>query len=137
MIKLLIEDNQGLNLSEDFFDVYLQRAQKKLKDADGIINLIFCDDIYIQNLNEKYRKKEGPTDVLSFPYWDKIEDGMIIGDIYISTDMAKMQAKDRSESLENEIKVLFVHGMLHLFGFDHNNDQEEYEMESYARLILE
>lgn len=97
---------------------------------DGQVGLIIVNDKKIHELNKKYRKKNRPTDVLSFPY------GSGIGDIYISVDTAKKQAKERGHGLNKELDILFVHGLLHLFGFGHKNDKEEKTMESFAKKIL-
>ncbi|MEK7548061.1 MAG: rRNA maturation RNase YbeY, partial [Patescibacteria group bacterium] len=61
---------------------------------------------------------------------------VISGDIFISVDTAKKQAKENGHSLETELAVLFVHGLLHLFGFDHKTGREEAEMERWARKVL-
>lgn len=136
MIKLLLENSTDVEVSESLFSEYLEKVVVLVKEATGSVNLIICSDEEIQELNEEYRKKIGPTDVLSFPYWDEIGEETIIGDIYISIDMAKIQANEKSHSLEEELKILFVHGLLHLFGFDHNTDDEEAEMENYAKKLL-
>lgn len=91
-----------------------------------ITNLIFCDNKKIRELNKHYRKKNKATDVLSFPF-DDID---LLGEIYISLEMAKKQAKEFKVSLKEEIVRLFVHGLLHLIGYDHNkkNDKELMQM---------
>ena len=118
------------------------KVEKTLNCQKGEISLTLVDDRKIQALNCDYRGKNTPTDVLSFAY---IEDektnithgsAIQVGDIFISTDTAKRQAKDHKHSLEKELSILFVHGLLHLFGFDHNNDKEEAEMEKRAKKIL-
>ena len=81
----------------------------------GIINLILVDDKKIHQLNKKFRKKDKPTDVLAFPM---NEDG-VVGDIAISTEMTKKNAKRYEVTYKRELKRLVVHGVLHLCGYDH------------------
>lgn len=122
------------------FERLLERACEILDSHDGQVNFVIVSDAQIQNLNREYRKKNKPTDVLSFPYedekWPEVGE-KIFGEIFISIDTAKLQAKEKGHSLEKELEILFVHGLLHLMGFDHQNDAEEEEMEDYAKRILE
>src|ERR1700761_166860 len=76
------------------------------------ISLVLCDDAFIQNLNRDHRGKDKPTDVLSFPQ----DDDVVLGDIVISLDTAKRQAKAAGWSHMDEVVLLAVHGTLHLLG---------------------
>ena len=87
------------------------------------IELILTDDKEIQELNKTYRQKDKPTDVLSFPLEEM--PGMPLGSIVISIDTAKRGAKEFGHSVEDEIKLLFIHGLLHLLGYDHEVDNGE------------
>lgn len=114
---------------------------EKLFKRDGQIDLVFIDDEKMQDLNLEYRKKNSSTDVISFAYlevtdYENQEGTVIIGDIFISVDTAKKQAKEHGHSIKKEMEILFVHGLLHLFGFDHQTDKEEAEMEKWAKKIL-
>jgi probable rRNA maturation factor len=88
--------------------------------------VIFCSDYKIARLNSMFRGKNHPTDVLSFNYNDKD----LLGEIYISFERARVQARRYSVSYDNEILRLFVHGMLHLIGFDHEKPGEKKKMEA-------
>lgn len=86
------------------------------------LSILFMDDNEIKELNRDYRKKDRPTDVLSFPmregdFSDLNPD--LLGDVVISLDTAKRQAEERGETLDEELSFLLVHGILHLLGFDH------------------
>ena len=86
------------------------------------ISLLFCDDTFIQVLNADYRGKNKPTDVLSFSAIEEQSDflvGDVLGDLVISIPTAKRQAKTYHVSLEDELYRLIIHGVLHLFGYDH------------------
>lgn len=113
--------------------------KKKVKDTAGAIlagmgcapvelSILFMDDEDITELNRDYRKKDRPTDVLSFPmregeFGDLNPD--LLGDVVISLDTAKRQAEERGETLEEEINLLLIHGILHLLGFDHEKNAAE------------
>lgn len=121
--------------------------------TSGEVALTFVDDEEIQALNKAYRDKDKPTDVLSFPQWEDNDDEMtivydeddapeedaeMIGDIVISLQTAKRQAEEFGHSLEREVCFLFVHGFLHLLGYDHEEgDAEEAEMFAKQDQILQ
>jgi probable rRNA maturation factor len=111
------------------------KVLKKVK-AKGVIEVTLVSDTAIKELNKKHRKKNKITDVLSFTYTaenNNPED--LIGEIVISPSQADKQ-KDMGTSLKSEMNKLFVHGLLHIFGFDHENDEEFYTMNSYEKMIL-
>jgi probable rRNA maturation factor len=89
------------------------------------VDLVLCSDYYIKKLNSIYRKKNRPTDVLSFPFGEKD----FLGEIYISLQRAKIQASRYKISYNDEITRLFVHGLFHLIGYDHHTIKERDIME--------
>ena len=98
------------------------------------ISVSFIDNEAIHKLNRQYREKDKPTDVLSFPIWEKdeLEDGsafdghaVTLGDIIISAEQAKVQSLEYGHSLEREICFLAVHSVLHLLGYDHETSEED------------
>lgn len=126
---------------EKFHAVLSPRIDKKLIGRDGQIDLVLISDRKIRLMNREYRKKDGPTDVISFAYLEVTEfaresGDVVVGDIFISVDTAKRQAKEKGHDLKRELAILFVHGLLHCFGFDHRTDKEEAEMEKWAKRIL-
>jgi probable rRNA maturation factor len=119
------------------FGVYIERLKKYIPDPEGVLNVVFVDDDYIHSLNKEYRKKDKPTDVLSFSYIDSAETGdNVIGEIYISVPTAKRQAPEYHNTLQDELNKLFVHGMLHIFGYDHENDADYEKMAGLEGKIL-
>ena len=86
----------------------------------GEVSVLLTGDEAIRALNRKYRRIDKPTDVLSFPAAE-IAEGLA-GDLVISLETARWQAEERGHSLEMEIKVLLLHGLLHLAGYDHEAD---------------
>jgi len=110
------------NKTDFEFDVKtLEEIYKYLTNKD--IELILTTDEEIQKLNKIHRQKDKPTDVLSFPLENL--PGMPLGSIVISIDTAKKGANEYGHSIEDEIKLLFIHGLLHLLGYDHEVDNGE------------
>ena len=92
------------------------------------LDITFVDDPTIRRLNRKFRGIDRPTDVLSFPLWEKEEafrDGQFLGDLVISVPTAFRQARLRNKKPFAEIAFLIVHGLLHLLGFDHETTRRE------------
>ena len=79
------------------------------------LSLSLCDDDAIRQLNQRYRQIDRPTDVLSFPQ----DDDYYVGDVVICVDVAQRQAAERGHSVRDEVRVLLVHVLLHLLGYDH------------------
>jgi probable rRNA maturation factor len=80
---------------------------------------LITGDIELRRLNREFRGKDYPTDVLSFP---ESAPAQSLGDIAISLQRARAQAAEQRHSIENEICILMLHGLLHLLGMDHEND---------------
>lgn len=87
------------------------------------ISILFTTDKKIHKLNKAYRNKDKPTDVLSFSQIEGIKNffSFSLGDLVISLDTAKKQAKEYKNTFNQEILRLLIHGMLHLIGYDHEN----------------
>ncbi len=90
--------------------------------SDKEISLSFCSATEIQALNKQYRAKDSVTDVLSFP---AIPEVPTLGDIVICVERAQEQADELGHSLKRELAFLFVHGLLHLLGYDHEVSEDE------------
>jgi probable rRNA maturation factor len=101
----------------------LTRFLREAIDATGLsgdVSVLLTGDEAIRTLNRNYRRKDKPTDVLSFPAADIA--GGVAGDVAISFETAFRQAEEHKHSLEMEIKLLLLHGLLHLAGYDHEID---------------
>jgi len=112
------------------------------------LNLLIVSDQQIRKLNKKWLGNDKVTDVLSFPLLDlhtyqhgpKLNGEEIkqeLGEIFIAYERASAQAKEYNHSFERELAFLYVHGMLHIFGFDHQDRPSEKEMFGRQRRILE
>jgi probable rRNA maturation factor len=112
------------------------RALEVLGLNNAELSIVLVSDAQIKRLNKLYRNKDKPTDVLSFPIGEKVNGWLILGDVVISVDTAKRQAKELGCSLEEELKRLLVHGLVHLLGYDHELGGEEekkfFELEEFV-----
>lgn len=108
------------------------------------ISLALVGDATIRDLNKRFRRKDKPTDVLSFPLLEvgtadifaaAASADVLLGDVIVSVPTAERQAKQRKRPLLDELTTLVAHGVLHLLGFDHKTDAEEREMEAFARVL--
>jgi probable rRNA maturation factor len=130
--------------------------------AEGIgddteVSLLFVDEETIAALNERFLGKQGPTDVLSFPIEDEVERSgrspdqggtgpgslsaetgrlLLLGDVVICPSIAARNAVDHGVSLDDELALLVVHGILHLLGMDHELDEEAERMEQREQQLL-
>jgi probable rRNA maturation factor len=96
--------------------------------ADPEVTLVFVGTKAMRTLNRKFMKKDRPTDVLSFPLGRKGADGRFyLGDIVIAVPVADRQGREKGHGLERELKLLVIHGFLHLIGYDHSAGMEKEE----------
>jgi probable rRNA maturation factor len=112
-------------------------------DEKAEISLLFTDDKFIRLLNHKYRGIDKSTDVLSFSLREGsvkmpgLESDKLLGDIIISVETAQRQADTLNHSIEKELTVLLIHGLLHLTGYDHEKYQDYKIMREKEDKILE
>jgi probable rRNA maturation factor len=119
--------------------VLLKNPMLGAKMKGGTIHAVLSDDEGIELLNSVYRGKNEPTDVISLSYFDELNfpgEDDLVGEIMISVDTAKRQAKEHGHSLQKELRFLFAHGLLHLFGFDHKTAKEKSAMFALQDVIL-
>ena len=101
--------------------------------GDCELSLVVCSDAAIQRLNAQWRGKDAPTDVLSFPQ----DDDVVLGDLVVSLDTCARQAAERDYTVRDEARVLLVHGLLHLLGYDHETGPQDLEeMAAAERKLL-
>ena len=133
-------------LSEFFDDIneYYRKTLDVLDIKDEMdLSLIIIGKTKIRNINRDYRNIDRVTDVISFANIDSddydylAEDGEVnLGDIFINVDRVKSQAKKYGHSIKREFMFLFVHGMLHLLGYDHMEKEDEKIMFSLQDRII-
>jgi len=133
-MKIHFLNHQEWGIDEKAFRPFVLKLKKAIRVREGGFNVVFVNDAYIRRLNKAYRGKDKPTDVLSFNYDDKTAN--LVGEIYISVDTAKRQAKDFKHSLQDELNKLFVHGFLHIHGYDHEEDADYKRMHQVECTVL-
>lgn len=120
--SLPVPEKKLLKVIEDISDDFEELTEKEF-------NIIFCSDYRIRKLNCEYRNKPKVTDVLSFPFNEKD----FMGEIYISLNRVVIQSERYELTYEEELIRLMVHGVFHLLGYDHQNEIERLEMESFEK----
>ncbi len=120
---------------------FILEVLNKLECKNWDISVLFCSDAYIKNLNKQYRNIDGPTDVLSFEQGETYidEDGsnrFNSGDIVISLDSLKFNAEEFEVGLNEELKRLLIHGILHLKGMDHSDNSPDQEMLRFQEALV-
>ena len=121
-----------------------ETAARAALDAEGVtfdedteLSLVLSDDTEVAKLNGLYRGKAGPTNVLSFPGEDDDEEGeTLLGDVILAYQTCKREAEEQGKTLADHLSHLVVHGVLHLLGYDHMNDEEAEQMEALETAIL-
>jgi probable rRNA maturation factor len=107
---------------------------------DGEISILLVDDLQIEELNQQYLNRQGPTNVIAFAMREgEFADvsPYLLGDVVISMDTAAKEAQIAATSMERRFNELLVHGVLHLMGFDHETSEEDAQvMEDMSREIL-
>ena len=108
-------------LSDTALAKFVTRASR-VSSLKGTVNVLVTSSSELRSLNRRFRGKDQPTDVLSFPPAPGLVNGLA-GDIAISADIARQNARQLGHSAAQEIKILVLHGVLHLAGYDHEHDQ--------------
>ena len=128
-----------------YFKLVLRRAVLATLEHEGVpfaaeVSITICDKEYIRELNKKHRNKDSATDVLSFPLYDFTteelygeEEVVSLGDIVISLERAKEQAKEIGHTFLEEVAFLAIHSTLHLLGYDHERSPEDDEAQCRAQ----
>lgn len=104
-------------------------AQKILKDfgEKGDLNIILVSDSFMRRLNQRFTRRKGTTDVLSFSFKEDKNTkakGSLLGEVYISVNRARKQARYYDATLDQELKRLVAHGVLHLLGYEHKTRKD-------------
>jgi probable rRNA maturation factor len=122
----------------------IQRTAKAILNAlecpEGELSILIVDDAQIARINKTYLGRSGPTNVIAFPMTEGQFGDInpnLLGDVVISLDTAAREARDDCVSLESRFDQLLIHGILHLFGFDHEQTAEDSEMTVKEEQLLE
>jgi probable rRNA maturation factor len=139
MINILIEEPYVSMLDPDQLEQAAQAALDYIDIQDGVeLSIVVDSDERLQELNKQFLGIDAPTDVLSFPADEVDPDTGLryIGDIILSCPTAQSQALEAGVSLEVEAQLLVVHGVLHLLGHDHDDEENKAIMWSAQKVIL-
>ena len=147
MIVNIEKDPENLEVENSLLDdikTALDLAGK-IYDLNAEVSVTITNDEKIHELNLQYRNIDRPTDVLSFALRESDEPEIIfdddqpeiLGDIVISIDRAKEQAIEYNHSLRREVTFLTVHGILHLLGYDHIEENDRLEMEAEQKFLMD
>jgi len=131
-LEILIKNQQKtIKINQRKIREIVKKALQFLKvDEKTEVSILFTDDKFIRSLNNKYRGIDKSTDVLSFSLWEgsvktpESESDKLLGDIIISVETAQRQADNLNHSMEKELTVLLIHGLLHLTGYAHEEDKD-------------
>jgi probable rRNA maturation factor len=136
---MILNRQRAVRVARRPLELFLGRVKKALKLGEADVSICFVSDTEIARMNEAFRKKRGPTDVLSFPAVQrrtsvrvarppkrnrmrKAQAAVFLGDIAISPATARRNAKGLGRTLASELQILILHGVLHLLGYDHETD---------------
>jgi len=130
--------NEEIDTTE--LEKVLEFACKHMKVDNPLLNVVIVDNKKIQEINKEYRGKDAVTDVISFAFEEvndvEYDNVRFLGEIYISYERCKEQAKDFGHSVKREFCYLAVHGLLHLLGYDHMVEEDKKVMRALEEEIL-
>ncbi|HSE41109.1 MAG TPA: rRNA maturation RNase YbeY [Acidobacteriota bacterium] len=131
--KWQIKPSAMRQFSQKVWDCIGRAGIKQNKESE--VTFVFLNSEQMKRYNKQYRGKDNTTDVLSFPVREQDEENKeYLGDILICIDKASENAKAAKQSLDKELQILTLHGILHLTGFDHETDQGQMDkLESKLR----
>ena len=115
---------------------WARRLLTHLEYSHSELSIVLCDDAFIRPLNLQWRGKDAATDVLSVPQ-DEEPGAHMLGDVVISVETAAKQAAQVGHGIEDELKVLLVHGLCHLIGYDHQDSDTSQAMARQERMLLD
>jgi probable rRNA maturation factor len=138
---MILNRQKKVPLAEQPLTEFLGRILREVNFAEAEVSIAFVSDMEIAKWNQNYRKKKGPTDVLSFPALSKRRAerhakrkqtngvcarsaGVFLGDIAIAPETARRYANKNGRALDIEIRILMLHGVLHLMGYDHESKSD-------------
>lgn len=134
MIEIEVEAEAWNGALPDAEAVVERAAQAALGAVEGDIVVLLTDDDAVRELNGRFRDKDRPTNVLSFPAPENAFPHL--GDIVLAYGVCAIEAEGQGKTLADHLSHLVVHGVLHLLGRDHEDDAEAEEMEAEERDIL-
>ena len=155
-MAVLVENQQSSIVTTDRMESLLKNAVETCFELEGFstpseVSILLVDDDRIREINKEQRNIDKPTDVLSFPVVDMVEGEVVsdegdfdldenlllLGDIILSTETAIRQSQEYEHSFEREMAFLVTHGVFHLLGYDHDEEEMEQRMMEKQERVLE
>ena len=149
MYEIIYKDIEPNNNYEKTIKKVLEQCfkEEKIENSKLSITITLTNPDNIQKINKEYRNIDKPTDVLSFPMFEKqeleekiknedFEHEDILGDIIISIQKVQEQAKEYEHSFERELSYMVVHGFYHLMGYDHIKEEDKKQMRPKEEKVL-
>lgn len=134
MIAVEIEDEVWTEVVPDVHARVVAAARAALEGAGGEVVVLLTDDAAVHELNQRFRGKDRPTNVLSFPAPETARPHL--GDLVLASGVCVAEAEQQGKTVADHLSHLVVHGVLHLLGHDHEDDAEAEVMEAKERAIL-
>lgn len=142
---MILNRQKKVPLAKQPLSEFLDQILDELNFPQAEVSIAFVSDAEMAKWNQNFRHKKGPTDVLSFPALSKrraerhgrrkravvespVATGGFLGDIAIAPETARRFAKENGRTLDNEIRILMLHGVLHLMGYDHESKSDYGQM---------
>jgi probable rRNA maturation factor len=110
-----------------------ERVLRAERVRDAMLSIAFVTDREIAALNWRHLRHRGPTDVISFGFAPGAKDGPVVGDVYIAPGVARRNAGRHGRGVREETLRLVVHGVLHVLGYDHPEDESRYDSPMWSR----
>ncbi len=132
-LELFYEDIQPLLIQKTFIEVLIKKLiNNELKEM-GDISVIFCSDSYLLKMNKQYLNHNYYTDIITFDY---VDNNVISGDLFISIERVKENAKKFESEFKEELLRVVFHGVLHLIGYNDKTEDERKKMREKENLYL-
>lgn len=124
-IEIYFEDVEEIDIFEKVLHLHLNSLIKKELKKTGDISIVFCSDAYLLEMNKQYLQHDYYTDIITFDY---VEDDVVSGDLFISMDRIKDNAKNFDSEFMHELYRVAFHGVLHLVGYKDKTEEEQKQM---------
>ncbi|MEE3462962.1 MAG: rRNA maturation RNase YbeY [Candidatus Cryptobacteroides sp.] len=134
MVRYFFEDTDFVFKPKKINNLWLKTVAESEVKKIGQINIIFCSDNYILDINQKYLQHDYFTDIITFDY---CENDVLSGDLFISVDSVRENAVFYKTEFTDELNRVIVHGLLHLIGYDDHSDEDIKMMRSKENYYLE
>jgi probable rRNA maturation factor len=137
VVDVFVANEQDLPVAEArLSDLARHALDQEDVDDDAELSVLFVGADHIRRLNQRFAGDDYATDVLSFPMMEDDDDSLLLGDVVICPQVAQPNAERLGHSIETELETLLVHGILHLLGYDHGEEEEKKRMDRRMQEIL-